>query len=184
MRTRVAAFSTWSVAGTGGGSTLNEFRYIFGHMSTTSLRTRIWLVTDGTPPTSLLGAFSSEDGARRYLKDLIDRYSLGKTLSVRGRQLARDVDSWRLGLGPTIIDRPVDEFDCLPGAWMVKVDESCAMIACEFSTQLEPTRHSKIYRVGLHHVAQAHATTPHGALDAARRAMAAYLSRASRRGGL
>ena len=148
------------------------------------MRNRIWLVTDGTPPTSLLGAFTSEGGAKRYLNELIERYSLGRNLSIRGRQLARDADSWRLGLGPAIIERAVDEFDCLPGAWMVKVDESCAMIACEFSTQLEPTRHSKIYRVGLHHVAQAHATTPHGALDAARRAMMGYLNRAARRGGM
>jgi hypothetical protein len=148
------------------------------------MRNRVWLVTDGTPPTSLLGVFSSEAGAQRYLNELVERYSLGKNLSVRGKQLARDADTWRLGLGPAIIDRPLDEFDCLPGAWMVKVDESCAMISCEFSTQLEPTRHSKIYRVGLHHVAQAHATTPHAALDAARRAMMGYLARASRRGGL
>jgi hypothetical protein len=145
---------------------------------------RVWLVTDGTPPTSLLGAFSSEDGAQRYLRELVERYSLGKNLSVRGRPLARDANSWHLGFGPAIVERALDEFDCLPGAWMVKVDESCAMIACEFSTVLEPTRHSKIYRVGLHHVAQAHGTTPHAALDAARRAMTGYLARASHRGGM
>jgi hypothetical protein len=145
---------------------------------------RIWLVTDGTPPTSLLGAFSTVEGAQRYLRELIERYALGKKLSVRGRPLAQNAGSWELGLGPAIVERPLDEFDCLPGAWMVKVDESCAMVSCEFSTQLEPTRHPKIYRTGIHHIAQGHGTTPHAALDAARRAMSGYLAKAYRRGGL
>ena len=61
----------------------------------------------------------------------------------------------------------VDEnIDFLSGAWVVKVDESCRMIACEFSTQLKPHQPPSTYRVGIHRVCQAHGMTPHALLCA------------------
>ena len=96
-----------------------------------------------------------------------------------GKPLARDADTWQLGLGPAVTERSIDEnLDFLRGAWVVKVDESCRMVACEFSTQLKPTQPPATYRVGIHRVCQAHAATPQAALDAARKAMVAHLGRA------
>jgi len=140
---------------------------------------KIWLTTDGRPHDSILTVFSSAERAERYRELLVERYSLGKNLSLMGKPLARDADTWRLGLGPAVTERSVDEnFDYLRGAWVVKVDESCRMIACEFSTQLKPTQSPSTYRVGIHRVCQAHGMTPHAALDAARKAMVAHLGRA------
>lgn len=137
---------------------------------------KIWLTTDGRPHDSILGIFTSETGAKRYRELLVERYALGKSLSVAGKPLALDADAWRLGLGPDVIERTVDgNLDFLRGAWVVKVDESCRMIACEFSTKLKPNQPPATYRVGIHRVCQAHAATPQAALDAARKAMIAHL---------
>jgi hypothetical protein len=139
---------------------------------------KIWLTTDGRPHDAVLGVFSSEAGAMRYRDLLVDRYALGKNLSLMGKPLARDADAWRLGLGPEVVERSLDENpDFLRGTWVVKVDETCRMIACEFSTRLRPTQPPATYRVGIHRVCQAHAATPQAALDAARKAMVAHLGR-------
>jgi hypothetical protein len=140
---------------------------------------RIWLTTDGRPHDAILGIFSTEAAATQYRTLLVERYSLGKHLSVSGRPLARDADSWRLGFGPDIVERGVDDnLDFLRGAWVVKVDESCRMVSCEFSTKLKPSQPPATYRVGIHRVCQAHGMTPQSALDAARKAMVAHLGRA------
>ena len=57
------------------------------------------------------------------------------------------------------------------------LDESCRMVACEFSTKLKPNQPPATYRVGIHRICQAHAMTPQAALDAARKAMVAHLGR-------
>ncbi len=140
---------------------------------------KIWLTTDGRPHDCVLGIFTSREGAERYREQLIERYALGKNLSLMGKPLAHDADSWRLGLGPDVTERVLDEnFEFLRGAWVVKVDETCRMIACEFSTKLKPSQAPATYRVGIHRVCQAHGMTPHAALDAARKAMVSHLSRA------
>lgn len=140
---------------------------------------RIWLTTDGRPHDVILGAFSTEGAAERYRTLLVERYSLGKNLSLMGRPLAQDADTWRLGLGPTVVERTVDtNLEFLRGAWVVKVDESCRMVACEFSTKLKPGQPPATYRVGIHRICQAHGMTPQAALDGARKAMVAHLSRA------
>lgn len=140
---------------------------------------RIWLTTDGRPQDSILGVFTTSERARRYRDLLVERYALGKNLSLLGKPLARDADTWRLGLGPDVLERSLDEnVDFLCGAWVVKVDETCRMVSCEFSTQLKPSQPPATYRVGIHRICQAHAMTPHAALDAARKAMVAHLGRA------
>ena len=140
---------------------------------------RIWLTTDGRPHDSVLAVFSTETAAHRYRTALVERYALGRNLSLLGKPLARDADSWRLGFGPDVIERTVDEnLDFLRGAWVVKVDESCRMVSCEFSTQLKPNQPPATYRVGIHRICQAHGMTPQAALDGARKAMVAHLSRA------
>lgn len=140
---------------------------------------RIWLTTDGQPLDSILGVFTSEAGAARYRDQLVERYSLGKNLSLYGKPLAEDVGSWQLGLGPSVVERAVDDsIEFLRGAWVVKVDETCRMVACEFSTKLRPSQPPSTYRVGIHRICQAHGMTPHAALDAARKAMIAHLGRA------
>src|SRR5581483_12071297 len=139
---------------------------------------KIWLTTDGRPHEGILGIFSTETGARRDRDLLVERYALGKNLSLSGKPLARDAGAWELGLGPDIVDRTIDDdLDYLRGAWVVKVDESCRMVACEFSTKIKPTHPPSTYRVGIHRICQAHATTPQAALDAARKAMVAHLGR-------
>ena len=139
---------------------------------------KIWLTTDGQPVDSLLGLFTTEDAARRYRDVLVERYGLGKSLSALGKQLAHDADAWRLGLGPSVVHRTVDDnVEFLRGAWVVKVDETCRMVACEFSTRLKPGQPPAAYRVGIHRVCQAHGTTPQSALDAARKAMVVHLGR-------
>src|SRR3954465_3178029 len=86
---------------------------------------KIWLTTDGRPHDSILGIFTTEAGAKRYRELLVERYALGKNLSLGGKPLALDADSWRLGLGPDVVERTVDgNLDFLHGAWVVKVDES------------------------------------------------------------
>ena len=138
----------------------------------------IWLATDGRPHDSILGVFSTKEGAERYCETLIERYSLGKNLSLMGKQLAHDADAWRLGLGPTVAAGAIDEnIEFLRGAWVVKVDESCRMVSCEFSTKLKPNQPPATYRVGIHRICQAHGMTPQAALDAARKAMVAHLGR-------
>jgi hypothetical protein len=140
---------------------------------------KIWLTTDGRPHDAVLGAFTTQSAAERYRDLLVERYSLGKNLSLMGKPLAHDADSWRLGLGPTVVDRTVDaNLEFLRGAWVVKVDETCRMVACEFSTQLKPGQPPTSYRTGIHRICQAHGMTPHAALDAARKAMIAHLARA------
>ncbi len=140
---------------------------------------KIWLTTDGRPHDAILGAFTTEGAATRYRDLLVERYALGRNLSLMGKPLAHDADNWRLGLGPTVVDRTVDaNLEFLRGAWVVKVDESCRMVACEFSTQIKPGKPPAIYRVGIHRICQAHGMTPHAALDAARKAMLSHLARA------
>ncbi|MEO6878722.1 MAG: hypothetical protein ABI205_09595 [Gemmatimonadaceae bacterium] len=141
---------------------------------------KIWLTTDGRPHDSILGAFTTEGAAERYRGLLVERYSLGKNLSLMGRQLAQDADTWRLGLGPAVIQHAVDDNpEFLRGAWVVKVDETCRMVACEFSTQLKPSQAPAIYRAGMHRICQAHGMTPQAALDAARKAMVSHLGRSA-----
>ena len=60
---------------------------------------RIWLTTDGRPHDSILAVFTSAERAERYRQLLVERYSLGKNLSLMGKPLARDADTWQLGLG-------------------------------------------------------------------------------------
>ena len=140
---------------------------------------KIWLTTDGQPLESLLGVFTSEAAAARYRDQLVERYSLGKNLSLYGKPLAEEVGAWQLGLGPSVVERAVDDsIEFLRGAWVVKVDETCRMVACEFSTKLRPSQPPSTYRVGIHRICQAHGMTPHAALDAARKAMIAHLGRA------
>ena len=43
---------------------------------------RIWLTTDGRPHDSILAVFSSAERAERYRQLLVERYSLGKNLSL------------------------------------------------------------------------------------------------------
>ena len=139
---------------------------------------KIWLTTDGRPHDSILGLFTTEAGAERYRDLLVERYSLGKNLSLLGKQLAQNADAWRLGLGPSVVHRTVDDtLEFLRGAWVVKVDESCRMVACEFSTELKPNQPPATYRAGIHRICQAHGMTPQAALDAARKAMVAHLGR-------
>lgn len=149
------------------------FRFIFG-----CAVKKVWLATDGRPHDSVLAIFSTRESAKRYCDTLVERYALGETLSLMGRRLADSADAWRLGLGPTVVEGSLDEnVEFLRGAWVVKVDESCRMIACEFSTELKPTQSPATYRVGIHRVCQAHGMTPQAALDAARKAMVAHLGR-------
>jgi hypothetical protein len=139
---------------------------------------KVWLATDGRPHDSVLAIFSTREAAKRYCDTLVERYALGESLSLMGRRLADSADAWRLGLGPTVVEGSLDEkVEFLRGAWVVKVDESCRMIACEFSTELKPTQSPATYRVGIHRVCQAHGMTPQAALDAARKAMVAHLGR-------
>lgn len=139
---------------------------------------KIWLTTDGRPTDSILGVFDSERSATNYCDVLIERYALGKNLSLMGKQLARDADTWLLGLGPTVVERVIDEhIEFLRGAWVVKVDESCRMVACEFSTQIKPSQPPTTYRAGIHRICQAHGMTPQAALDSARKAMVSHLGR-------
>ena len=141
------------------------------------MRRRIWTVTDGTRAIPL-AYFSGKQDAERYVAALVERYSLGTTLGLFGKQLAPDAGSWSLGLGPTVTEQTVDEnLDSLPGAWVVKVDESCRMIACVFSTQDKPTKQTVHYRTGIHAICEGYAPTPHIALDRARKAMVSYLGK-------
>jgi len=139
---------------------------------------KIWLTTDGRPQDGILGIFTSEATAKRYRDQLVERYALGKDLGVAGKPIARDAGAWQLGLGPDVVERSVDDtLDFLRGAWVVKVDETCRMVACEFSTKIRPHQPPTIYRVGIHRICEAHATTPQGALDGARKAMVSHLGR-------
>src|SRR3954471_10174706 len=82
---------------------------------------KIWLTTDGRPHDSVLGIFTTEAAATRYRDLLVERYSLGKNLSLSGKPLAGDADAWRLGLGPDVVERTLDDnLDYLRGAWVVK----------------------------------------------------------------
>src|SRR5581483_6227874 len=85
---------------------------------------KIWLTTDGQPLDSILGVFASEAAAARYRDQLVERYSLGRNLSLYGKPLAQDAGAWQLGLGPSVVERAVDDsIEFLRGAWVVKVDE-------------------------------------------------------------
>jgi hypothetical protein len=140
---------------------------------------KIWLTTDGRPHDSVLAVFSTADRAERYRQLLVERYALGSNLSLFGKPLAVDSGAWELGFGPTVVEYLIDEsLDFLRGAWVVKVDETCHMVACEFSTKLKPSQPPATYRVGIHRICQAHGMTPQSALDAARKAMVAHLGRA------
>src|SRR5258707_13025306 len=128
------------------------------------MMTKIWLTTDGRPHDAVLAVFTNPERATRYRDLLVERYALGKNLSLMGKPLARDANTWQLGLGPTVAERVIDEnLDFLAGAWVVKVDESCRMIACEFSTQLRPHQPPATYRAGIHPICQAHGMTPQAA---------------------
>lgn len=139
------------------------------------MQRRIWAVTTDRERVPL-ALFSTKEGAKQYKETLIERYALGRALSLHGKQLAPDAGSWRLGLGPLVLELLVDErIDILPGAWMVKVDETLRMAACAFSTQHKPTTAPIRYRTGIHSICEAYAPTPHEALNRAREAMARYL---------
>lgn len=55
---------------------------------------RIWIVTEGAPDAAALAYFSSSASAESYRRLLVERYGLGKNLSLNGRQLARDAGAW------------------------------------------------------------------------------------------
>jgi hypothetical protein len=140
------------------------------------MRHTIWAVSDG-PDQAPFGYFSTKQGAEQYVRTLVERYALGKSLSLHGKQIAGNVGAWSLGLGPTAIERAIDDpIDTLPGAWIVKVDETCRMVACEFSTAHRPTRSPCRYRTGIHSICEAYGMTPHAALDSARKGMVSYLA--------
>jgi hypothetical protein len=140
------------------------------------MRQTIWAVGDG-PDCVPFGFFSTKHGAELYVRTLVERYSLGKNLSLHGKQIASNAGAWSLGLGPTAIERAIDDpIDTLPGAWVVKVDETCRMVACEFSTAHRPTRSPCRYRTGIHSICEAYGMTPHAALDRARKGMVSYLA--------
>ncbi len=137
---------------------------------------RIWTVSTDRDKAPL-ACFSTKEGAERYIQTLIERYSLGQRLALHGRQLAPDIGAWKFGFGPEILEQPVDEHvDGLPGAWLVKVDDSCRMVACAFTTAYRPARSPVRYKQGINTICEAYGATPHAALDRARRAMMAYLS--------
>ena len=139
---------------------------------------RIWVVTNGAPDAAPLAYFSGRAAAAVYRERLVERYGMGKNLSLNGRPIADDAGSWELGLGPVVLERSVDDpIDSLPGAWCVKVDESLRMVACQFSTQFKPTKSANHYRTGIHTICQAYGPTPHVALDTARKAMIGYLGK-------
>ena len=139
---------------------------------------RIWIVTEGAPDAAALAYFSTPASAESYRRLLVERYGLGKNLSLNGRQLARDAGAWELGLGPAVCEKTLDEaITNLPGSWSVKVDESLHMIACQFSTQFKATKSPDHYRTGIHAICQAYGATPHAALDNARKAMISYLGK-------
>ena len=139
---------------------------------------RVWVVTDGAPDAPPLAYFSEFTRATQYRDLLVERYSMGKNLSLHGRPLADHAGAWSLGLGPAVVECSVDEsIDTLPGSWCVKVDETLRMVACQFSTQFKPTKSANHYRTGIHTVCQAYGPTPHVALDTARKAMIAYLGK-------
>jgi hypothetical protein len=141
------------------------------------MRSRIWAVSKDRESTAL-ALFSAKDGAERYVRTLVERYSLGRTLSLHGKQLAPDAGNRELGLGPAVLEQAIDEgLDTLPGAWMVKVDETLHMVACAFSTEHKPTKSAIHYRTGIHTICEAYAATPHDALDRARKAMVCYLGK-------
>ena len=143
---------------------------------------KIWLTTDGTPPTSILGAFSTRAGAEKYLAVLVDRYASGEGLRHMGQSVTKALGAWQLGLGPTVVDRDIDQrVEALAGAWVVKVDEGCRMVSCAFSTAMAPTHPSTTYRAGVHHICQAHGATPAAALEVAQHGMMAYLASPSAR---
>jgi hypothetical protein len=150
-------------------------RQHLGGLSSGAAVKKVWLATDGRPYDSVLAIFSTREAAKRYCDTLVERYALGESLSLMGRRLADSADAWRLGLGPTVVEGSLDEnVEFLRGAWVVKVDESCRMIACEFSTELKPTVRRRRLRILAR---QAHGMTPQAALDAARKAMVAHLGR-------
>jgi hypothetical protein len=137
---------------------------------------RIWIVTNGAPDAPPLAFFSDRARAAAYRDVLVERYAMGRSLSLHGQPIADDAGTWQLGLGPAVLERPVDDpIDALPGAWCVKVDESLRMVACQFSTQFKASKTADRYRTGMHTICQAYGRTPHAALDAARKAMIAYL---------
>lgn len=137
---------------------------------------RIWVVTNGAPDAAPLAYFSDRFKANAYRDLLVERYGMGKNLSLNGRPIADDAGSWELGLGPVVLERSVDDqIDSLPGAWCVKVDESLRMIACQFSTQFKASKTADRYRTGIHTICQAYGPTPHAALDSARKSMIGYL---------
>lgn len=139
---------------------------------------RIWVVTNGAPDAAPLAYFSGRTRAAEYRDLLVERYAMGKNLSLHGRAIADDAGTWELGLGPVVLERAVDDaIDSLPGAWCVKIDESLRMVACQFSTQFRASKSADHYRTGIHTICQAYGPTPHAALDAARKAMIAYLGR-------
>jgi len=139
---------------------------------------RIWVVTNGAPDAAPLAYFSVRATAETYRDVLVERYAMGRNLSLHGRRIANDAGTWELGLGPAVLERSVDDpIGSLPGAWCVKVDESLRMIACQFSTQFRASKTPDRYRTGIHAICQAYGATPHAALDSARKAMIGYLGR-------
>ena len=139
---------------------------------------RIWVVTNGAPDAAPIAYFSDHSRAAAYRDLLVERYGMGKNLSLHGRPIADDAGTWELGLGPVVLEHSIDDpIDALPGAWGVKVDESLRMVACQFSTQVKASKTADHYRTGIHAISQAYGPTPHAALDAARKAMIGYLGR-------
>lgn len=140
------------------------------------MRHTIWAVGEG-PDRVPFGYFSTKQGAEQYVRVLVERYALGKSLSLHGKPIAVNAGAWALGLGPEAVERPIDDpIDTLPGAWIVKVDETCRMVACEFSIAHRPTRSPCRYRTGIHSICEAYGMTPYAALDSARKGMVSYLA--------
>lgn len=140
---------------------------------------RIWVVTEESN-ASPLAYWSTPAWADRYRNLLVERYGLGKTLALHGKPIAQNAGAWSLGLGPVVVERSIDEpLESLPGVWCVKVDESMRMISCHFSTQYTMQKRAEHYRLGIHATVECYGTTPHAALDRARKEMASYLGKNS-----
>ena len=108
-----------------------------------------------------LTLFSTKEGAESYVRTLIERYSLERVLSLHGKQLAPDAGNSALGLRPSVREQALDEgIDTLPGAWMVKVDETLRMTSCAFSTEHTPTRSAIHIAPAFSHLRSVRLNTP------------------------
>src|SRR5690242_20113295 len=73
-----------------------------------SMGGRIWMVTNGAPDAPALAFFSDRARAAAYRDVLVERYAMGRNLSLHGQPIADDAGTWQLGLGPAVLERAVD----------------------------------------------------------------------------